>query len=110
MTSLRVDGVEFLKPGVDVSRGAYFHQKITEKLPDVLQPEPRVITAQGPDAAIRYEFGLEKMIWTLENKTNAEMSFYVVFDPAVRAVKNAANEWHKIPFASPRVNRMRNGP
>ena len=101
MTSLRVDGVEFLKPGVAILRGAYFHQKDTEKLPDVLQPEPRMIMAQGPDAAIHYEFGPAKMIWSLENKTNAQMSFYVVFDSTVQAVKNAATEWKKVPIASP---------
>ena len=96
-----MDGVEFLKPGVGVSRGAYFHQKDTQKLPDVLQPEPRVITAQGVKAAIRYEFGPEKMVWSLENKTDAVMSFFVVFDPAVNAVKNAAGEWNKFPVTSP---------
>ena len=35
LTHLRVDGVEFLKPGVGISRGAYFHQQDTAKLPDV---------------------------------------------------------------------------
>jgi serine/threonine protein kinase len=101
LTNLRVDGVEFFKPGVGISRGAYFHQQNTEKLSDVLQPEPRVITAQGERAAIRYEFGPEKMVWSLENKTNAGMAFYVVFDTTVQAVKNAAGEWNKLPATSP---------
>jgi eukaryotic-like serine/threonine-protein kinase len=97
LTHLRVDGVEFFKPGVGISRGSYFHQQDTLKLPDVTQSEAAVITAQGEKAAIRYEFGPEKMTWALENKTNAGMAFYVVFDTAVQAVKNGKDEWAKIP-------------
>jgi serine/threonine protein kinase len=97
LTHLRVDGVEFFKPGVGISRGAYFHQQNTQKLPDVAQPEARVITAQGESAAIRYEFEPEKMTWALENKTDGGMAFYVVFDTAIRAVKNGKDEWVKTP-------------
>ena len=38
--SLRVDGVEFFKPGVSISRGVYFHQNGCETLPDMGQSEP----------------------------------------------------------------------
>ncbi len=100
LTNLRVDGVEFLASGVGVSRGAYFHQAETEKLPDVLQPELRAITAQGAGAAIRYDFGPDKMTWALENKTNAATSFYIVFDLAVQAAKNASGEWSKTPVGA----------
>ncbi len=97
LTNLRVDGVEFLKPGLDISRGSYFYQQNTESLPDVVQPEPHVIKAQGERAAIRYEFGPEKMIWTLENKTNLSMAFFVVLDTPVEAVRNGKDEWMKTP-------------
>ncbi len=69
LSSLRVDGVEFLHPGLDVSRGSYFLQKGPQRLTDLRQPEANVLTADGANASIRYEFGPDKMTWALENKS-----------------------------------------
>ncbi len=95
--SLRVDGVEFFKSGVSISRGAYFHQANTELLPDVVQIGPAVLVASGKNAGIFYAFGPDKLTWALENRTNAAMAFFIVFDPTVIAVRNAKNEWLKVP-------------
>jgi serine/threonine protein kinase len=99
LPSLKIDGVEVLRPGVDVSRGVYFLQdKVgTLRLPDVKQPAAGVVTAQGDRAAIRYEFAPEKMTWSVENKTDAPMPFYAVLDTSVTAVRNGKGEWAKTP-------------
>ena len=96
--SLRVDGVEFFKPGVSISRGAYFHQQgVPQLLPDMVQIGPAVLVASGKNAGIFYAFGPDKLTWALENRTDAAMAFFIVFDPTVIAVRNAKNEWLKAP-------------
>ncbi len=96
--SLRVDGVEFFKPGVSISRGAYFHQGGTQQLPDVSQWGPAILGISGKNAAMACTFGPDKLTWALENQTDAPMAFYIVFDPAVIAVRNAKGELLKTPF------------
>ena len=96
--SLRVDGVEFFKFGVSISRGAYFHQQgVPQLLPDMVQIGPAVLVASGKNAGIFYAFGPDKLTWALENRTDAAMAFFIVFDPTVIAVRNAKNEWLKAP-------------
>jgi serine/threonine protein kinase len=98
LTSLKVGGVEFLKPGVDVSRGFYFHQGDLVKLPTVDRPAPNVVTAKGDKAAIRYEFGPDTLTLTATNSTNQPMAFFAVLDPeTVGAVLNDDGEWAKVP-------------
>ena len=106
MTSLRVDGVEFLKPGVAISRGAYFHQQDTEKLPDVLQPEPRrdYGSRRRRRDPLRVRPG-RKWSGRWRTRPTPSMSFFVVFDPTVMAVKNAEDEWDEDPIARPGIRR-----
>jgi eukaryotic-like serine/threonine-protein kinase len=99
LSSLRVDGVEFLHPGLNVSRGAYFLHAGPVRMVNILQPAPNVLAADGPDASARYEFGPDKLTWTLENKTGEAMPFYVVFDSAVMAGQMGDKEWLKTPGA-----------
>ena len=61
------------------------------------QPAANVLTADGADASIRYEFGPDKMTWTVENKSNAGMPFFIVFDAGVMAVRVGADDWLKTP-------------
>ncbi|MBN9122786.1 MAG: protein kinase [Planctomycetes bacterium] len=96
MPSLRIDGVEILKANIDVSRGVYFLPGYP--LPyDIKQPAPTTITAECDKAAVRYDFAPNKMIWTIENRTDQGMPFYMVMDTSVTAVRSDKDEWVKLP-------------
>jgi serine/threonine protein kinase len=96
MPSLRIDGVEVLKAGINVSRGVYFLPGYP--LPfDIKQPAPTTITAQCDKAAIQYDFSPDKITWTVENRSDRGMPFFVVMDTSVMGVQNGAGEWVKLP-------------
>jgi serine/threonine protein kinase len=96
LTSLRAYGTEFLKPGVDISRGMYFHDgKFTLHLGEV-QAKGDVIAARGPKAAIRYNFGNDAITCTATNTSDGDLAFFAVFDHTVLAVQNKAGEWAKV--------------
>lgn len=98
LTSLRSGDVEFLKLLPPISRGAYFHQaKTTLKLPDIAQPARNAITAKSQEASIRFEFGVDLLVLQVTNDTVQEMKYYLLFDPAVTAVKNARGEEARTP-------------
>jgi WD40 repeat protein/tRNA A-37 threonylcarbamoyl transferase component Bud32 len=96
LTSLRVGGIELLAPGVDISRGTYFHDAGPLRLPDVRRPEPDRITAQGTQAAIRYEFGRDRLTLSLTNAMDHDIRFFVVFSPQVTAVRSG-ERWAPAP-------------
>ncbi|MDB5311763.1 MAG: pknB 12 [Gemmataceae bacterium] len=100
MPSLRVDGVEVMRANIDVSRGAYFLPGF--KLPpfDIKQPSPATIAAQSDKAAIQYDFTPTKMTWTVENRSDQGMPFFIVMDTSVTAVRNGKDEWAKTPAHS----------
>ena len=97
LSSLRVDGVEFLHPGLNVSRGSYFLHGQPERMTDVRQPAANVLTAENAETSIRYEFGPDQMTWTLENKSNDAMPFFCVLDAEVIAGRVGADGWVKTP-------------
>ncbi|HVS38389.1 MAG TPA: protein kinase, partial [Gemmataceae bacterium] len=96
--SLRIDGVEFFKSGVSISRGAYFLQRVPLQLPDIVQGSPTLLGASGKSAGLLCDFGPSKLTWSLENRTDAQMAFFIVFDSAVAAVRNGKDEWLKTPI------------
>jgi hypothetical protein len=85
ISSLKVNGVEFLYTG-SISRGSYFYQGGVVDMPEISQPAPGVAVASGSVSAVKYEFDDKYMTWTVTNKTNAAMSYFIVLDPAVKAV------------------------
>lgn len=98
MPSLRIDGVEVLKAGMSVSRGAYFLPGYA--LPfEIKQPSPTTITAECDKAAIQYDFAANKMTWTVENRSEKGFPFFVVLDTCVTGVQNEANVWSKTPLS-----------
>src|SRR5262249_25317311 len=100
LTSLRVQGVELLWVGGQISRGSYFFfNNGALKLPTIEQPATNVLTAKSDKAAIRYEFGRDSLTWTVTNTDTAAMPFFLVFTPAVRAVQTTPSEWAKTPDA-----------
>lgn len=96
MTSLIVNGQEYLRPGVDISRGLYFFQGGALKLPTI-EAAANVLTAGSDKASLRYEFGDEKLKIAVANSTAAPMILFVVFDPAVKAVINDKGEKARTP-------------
>jgi serine/threonine protein kinase len=104
LTSLRVGGVEFFRPGVDVSRGLYLHDGQLVRLPDIDQ-KGDVITAKGDKGSLRYEFGAASITCTAENKQDRPVAFFIVFDPAVSAVRDGQGEWHKTVAEGPADKR-----
>ena len=43
-----------------------------------------------------FEFGPDTLTWSVENRTDKPMSFFIVFNPAVLAVTNG-KDWAKMP-------------
>ncbi len=98
LTSLRAGGVEWLRPGLDISRGLYLHQEDgTIKLPTLEQAGANVVTAKGDRGSIRYEFGTDTLRWTPTNDTDKPMNFFIVFSQALTAVANGQGEIASVP-------------
>lgn len=97
LTNLRVDGgaagpaEEFLKPAVDISRGNYFYQNGVVPTPTLSQSADNVIESTGDRAAVRYEFAADTVTFTATNKTAQPMPFFLIFDPAVGAVRDESS-------------------
>jgi len=85
LTSLRIAGREFLCASVSISRGTYFYQEGVIATPGISRPEEGVLIADGEKASVRYEFHETGMKWTVTNKTEAPMAFYIILDANVRA-------------------------
>jgi WD40 repeat protein len=100
VTSLKVNGVEFLAPGVDFSRGAYFFDDVDQRLLTLTAVEraaPDAVTARGDRVSARYEFGPDTLTWTLGNATEHVVFFYAVLSSRVTAVRSAGGRWAKAP-------------
>jgi acetyl esterase/lipase len=97
LTHLRIDGLEFLKPVDTGSCGSYFYYGGKLKLPDIEQVG-HVITAKGEQATIRYEFGVDSMVWSLQNLESGPMPFYIIFDPAVSTVMDKNGDFAQTPL------------
>ncbi|OWK36431.1 protein kinase domain-containing protein [Fimbriiglobus ruber] len=101
MPSLRVDGVEVLKANIDVSKGVYFLPGFPLPPFDIKQPSTTTISAQSDKAAVQYDFGPNKMTWTVENRSDQGMPFFVVMDTTVTGVCNDKDVWAKTPTGGP---------
>ncbi len=100
LTNLAVDGVEFLKPGVDNSRGSFYIQNGVLKLPDVRVTGENSISATGDLAEITYTFSDTGMVWALKNKAGSCMSFLLAIDPAIKFVKVGGDQFRSTPLSA----------
>ena len=93
LNSLRVGGVEFLKPGDALeggqsrAKGAYFfslkdghHGAV--RLPHIERPADNVIVASGDKFHVRYEFDPYEVVMKPNNNTDDTVPFYVLLDTA----------------------------
>jgi serine/threonine protein kinase len=100
LTSLRSQGVEFLRAGVDISRGLYvLTGRGLARMTDIAEPARDVLTASGELAAVRYEFGPDTITCTAENRTNESVPLFIVFDAGLVALRDGSGQWHKTPTA-----------
>lgn len=83
LTNLKIGGQEFLLPGVDISRGTYFHQGGVLALSRPKRTEGGVLESESPAARIRYAFADTGMTWTLENRTQQTMRFYAILPASI---------------------------
>ncbi len=100
MPSLRIDGVEVLKANINVSKGVYFLPGFPLPPFDIKQASATTIDAQSDKAAIKYDFGPNKMTWTVENRSDQWFPLFIVMDTTVTAVRNDKDEWAKSPAHS----------
>jgi tRNA A-37 threonylcarbamoyl transferase component Bud32 len=101
MTSLSAAGVEFFNPAVSFSRGSYFYDdeaRTVLRLRNLDSHEAHAITAKGDKASIRYEFARDSVSWTAANTGAGPLKLYIVFTPAVTAVREDEGEWTKLPL------------
>ncbi len=97
MTNLRVNGREFLAPGVGISRGTYFFQNGALKLPKIERPAENVVVTTGDAASIRYEFGESEMTWHLVNESDDPIVFFFVFAKDLEAAFDQNGEAFVLP-------------
>ena len=79
LTSLMVEGHEFLAANVSISRGSYFYHAGPLKLAEIKQKDASTIFARGERTSVEYQFADEEMAWTLTNHGDEELVFFVVF-------------------------------
>jgi len=103
LCNLSAGGAELLRPGVDSSRGIYLHNdQGLVPLTEAHTPAGNLIEARGYHATLRFEFGPDSITCTAENKTDKGMALFIVFAPAVLAVRDGSGDWQKLPtFLSP---------
>lgn len=86
LSSLVIEGSEFLAAGVSISRGSYFFQGGPLKLDHVEKAGDNLVTVKSKQASIRYEFDEDTMRWKLANLTDEPMVFFFVLSDALEAV------------------------
>ena len=104
MTSFRVNGTEFLKANVNVSRGLYLWQNWQLPKLENVQQTGNVVTAKGAAGTIRYTFAPNKLDVAITNATRDALVVFVVFDGAEAAVSDAMGQWNKLPFETGKSN------
>jgi len=85
LTNFAPGGINFLAPGVSLSRGTYFYQGGPLKLPEINR-QGDIVEANSKLAAIRYEFADDTLTMQLTNTSKQEMVFFVVLNGIVGAV------------------------
>lgn len=93
MTHLVIGGQEFFASNAGISRGSYFYQNGALRLGNVTQAKDNTVTAESDKASIRYEFSDTGIAWTLKNRTDGAMAFFIVFVPEVKAARAADGKY-----------------
>lgn len=86
LTNFAPGGINFLAPGVSISRGAYFFKAEPLKLPDIERLGNGVVIANGVHASVRYEFAEESLTMQLANTSSEDMVHFIVLNGIVGAV------------------------
>ncbi len=97
LTSFKAGGVEYLLPGVDVSRGVYLYAGGAAKLPRISRPAPGVILAEGDAGSLRYEFSDAGLTITGANSGKAPVPLFVAVAPAVKDILPDGGKMETLP-------------
>jgi len=100
LTSLSVQGLEFLHSAADFPRGAYAWQGGLVPLAQIAA-EGSLLTAQGEPATIEYRFSDTGVTLVLTNRTDKEMLLVVVLSKGVRAMVGDDGRIRKTPAEKP---------
>lgn len=105
LTSLRVDGQEFLAANVSISRGSYFYYQGPLRLRKIKQPAKDTITATGDLTSIQYTFSDDGMVWRLTNHADVELVFFMVFAGNLDGLRGGHGKIEKLPISGDK-NRL----
>ncbi len=96
---LRVTGIDFLEYSLEAIPGSFFSTFWgPARLLHIRQLGPRILHADIETASIRYEFHDDSMIWILQNRTEEELPFLLVFSPGVEQVTAGDRPAALLPF------------
>ena len=85
LTSLKIDGLEFVECREGNPRGVYVWQDGPQKLADIAR-DGDAIEAKSETAKVRWEFNERSMKWSLENLGDTDTLLLIVFDQALGAI------------------------
>ncbi|MGQ9731310.1 MAG: alpha/beta hydrolase family protein [Candidatus Zipacnadales bacterium] len=111
LTSLNVQGAEFIECAPDFPRGGYFWQGGLVPLDSVTQVGPTAIEGHSEKASIRYEFANYSQKWRLTNLTEDKLLYVIVLNRAVKAMADENGDFWQPPveFACQTSRWYRNG-
>jgi serine/threonine protein kinase/Tol biopolymer transport system component len=99
LVSLRVQGVELLASTADRPHGGYLAReggKGPVRLAGLEQPAGNVLSAEGDGAALRYEFGPDRITCTATNLADERLSFFL-FVARATAVSDGQGDFRRAP-------------
>ncbi|MCX7766843.1 MAG: hypothetical protein N2246_09100 [Candidatus Sumerlaeia bacterium] len=98
--SLKVKGEEFLEPmATSGVPGGFFPSFWGPlRLIHIKQVGPNLLFAEAETATMFFEFFEDHMQWTLSNKSNEELSFCIIFNNKIKAVKTENSNFYQLPI------------
>ncbi|MDA3924980.1 MAG: prolyl oligopeptidase family serine peptidase [Kiritimatiellae bacterium] len=100
MTSLKIDGKEFLHERGSNPRGVYLFQGKAFGLENISQPDKDRLVASNEQAVVTYTFKADSIDWNVRNLTKKKLTLLIAFAPDVEAVRHATGLYEKIPFGT----------
>jgi len=100
MTSLKINGKEFLHTNGSNPRGVYLFQGNAFGLKNIFHPDKDRLVASNEQAVVTYTFGAESISWNVRNLTEKKLTLLIAFAPGVEAVRHATGLYEKTPFTT----------
>lgn len=97
LCSLRIGDQEFLFASGDFPRGGYMYQDNIHKSASSTLVQPNACESDTELARWRYTFEDQRISLTIENKSPKSVTYVIVFDPKLQAVKDPRGRFRKVP-------------